>query len=57
MSTDNKAKARTERVRGKVEEAAGRVLGSERLIAEGRAKQSKGDMREAGEKAKDAFRR
>ncbi|MEU9554015.1 CsbD family protein [Streptomyces fumanus] len=56
MSGNEKSKARTEQVKGKAKEAAGRAVGNERLEAEGRAEQSKGDARQAKEKAKDAFR-
>ncbi|MFF9216836.1 CsbD family protein [Streptomyces viridosporus] len=56
MAEDQKAKAKTEQVKGKAKEAAGRVLGNERLEAEGRAEQSKGDARQAKEKTKDVFR-
>ncbi|MFF3763741.1 CsbD family protein [Streptomyces sp. NPDC001922] len=56
MSTGNKAKAKTEQAEGKAKEVAGRALGNEQLEAEGRAEQSKGDARQATEKAKDAFK-
>ncbi|ATW53017.1 CsbD family protein [Streptomyces xantholiticus] len=45
-----------EQAKGKVKEAAGRTVGNERLEAEGRAEQAKGDARQAKEKAKDVFR-
>ena len=41
---------------GKGKEAAGKVTDNERLEAEGRADQSKSDMKQAGEKVKDAFK-
>ena len=41
---------------GKGKEAAGKATDDERLEAEGRADQSKADLKQAGEKAKDAFR-
>ncbi|MET9804268.1 CsbD family protein [Streptomyces sp. NPDC006368] len=57
MSASEKAKAKTEQGKGKLKEAAGRVSGDEELTAEGRAEQSKGDVRQAKEKGKDAFKR
>ncbi|CAM5635127.1 CsbD family protein [Streptomyces atroolivaceus] len=56
MATDEKNRAKTEQAKGKVKEAAGRAVGNERLTAEGRADQTKGDARQAKEKAKDAFK-
>ena len=41
---------------GKGKEAAGKVTDNERLEAEGRADQSKSDVKQAGEKVKDAFK-
>lgn len=41
---------------GQGKEAAGKVTDNERLEAEGRAEQSKADLKQAGEKAKDAFK-
>ncbi|MFE8007734.1 CsbD family protein [Streptomyces sp. NPDC057418] len=56
MAADEKTQAKTEQAKGKVKEAAGRAVGNERLTAEGRADQTRGDAREAKEKAKDAFK-
>ena len=41
---------------GKGKEAAGKVTDNERLEAEGRADQSTADVKQAGEKVKDAFK-
>jgi uncharacterized protein YjbJ (UPF0337 family) len=41
---------------GKGKEGAGKVTDNERLEAEGRADQSKADIKQAGEKVKDAFK-
>ncbi|GAA4408365.1 CsbD family protein [Fodinibacter luteus] len=41
---------------GKGKEAAGKATDNERLEAEGRVEQSEADLKQAGEKAKDAFR-
>ncbi|MFD3326792.1 CsbD family protein [Streptomyces sp. NPDC058701] len=56
MSGEEKAQAKGEQGKGKVKEAAGRLVGNESLTAEGRAEQAKGDAREAKEKVKDVFK-
>jgi uncharacterized protein YjbJ (UPF0337 family) len=56
MAADEKTQAKTEQAKGKIKEAAGRTVGNERLTAEGRIDQAKGDARTAKEKAKDAFK-
>ncbi|KOU57279.1 hypothetical protein ADK55_12455 [Streptomyces sp. WM4235] len=56
VSAEEKTQAKTEQAKGKVNEAAGRTVGNERLTAEGRADQAKGDAREAKEKVKDTFK-
>jgi uncharacterized protein YjbJ (UPF0337 family) len=55
-SARNKARNATQKVKGQVKEAAGRVTGDERLEAEGRADKTKANLKQAGEKVKDAFR-
>ncbi|MFE8937951.1 CsbD family protein [Streptomyces sp. NPDC000963] len=55
MAGDEKVQAKAEQAKGKVEEAAGRAVGNERLTAEGRADQAKGDARDAKEKIKDVL--
>ncbi|MFJ3582034.1 CsbD family protein [Streptomyces sp. NPDC090127] len=56
MSGEEKMKAKGEQAKGKLKEATGRTTGDERLEAEGRADQAKGDARQAKEKAKDTFK-
>lgn len=56
MGLDDKIKNTAEKAKGKVEEAAGKATGDERLQAEGQADQAKADIKQAGEKAKDAFK-
>ncbi|MGW6063121.1 CsbD family protein [Streptomyces sp. NPDC055189] len=53
MAANEKGKAKVEQVTGAAKEAAGRAVGNERLTAEGRAQQAKGDARQAKEKTKD----
>ena len=57
MAGDKKAKHAGEKVKGKVKEGAGKITGNERLKAEGKAKQGKADVKQSGEKAKDAAKR
>ncbi|MER5776985.1 CsbD family protein [Streptomyces sp. NPDC002039] len=56
MSGEEKTQAKTEQAKGKVKETAGRLVGNERLTAEGRAEQAKGDARQAKEKIKDVLK-
>ena len=54
MSTSDKASNKAEELKGKVKETTGRAVGNERLEAEGAADQTKGNVKQAGEKIKDA---
>ncbi|QMU70526.1 CsbD family protein [Streptacidiphilus sp. P02-A3a] len=56
MSTDDKAANIGEKAKGKVKEATGKAVGNERLEAEGKGDQVKGDAKQAGEKIKDIFK-
>ncbi|UQX00025.1 CsbD family protein [Streptomyces sp. RerS4] len=56
MSGEKKMRAKKEQVKGKAKEAMGRTVGNERLTAEGRAEQAKGDARQAKEKIKDVLK-
>ena len=56
MSAVDKAKNAVEDVSGKAKEAIGKVSGDKDTEAEGRADQSKADLKNAGEKVKDAFK-
>ncbi|MFD9402404.1 CsbD family protein [Streptomyces sp. NPDC060011] len=56
MAENDRTRARIEKAKGKANETVGRAVGNERMTAEGRIEQSKGDARQAKEKAKDAFR-
>ncbi|GHB37710.1 UPF0337 protein [Streptomyces xanthochromogenes] len=57
MSADEKAGAKAEQAKGKVKEMLGRMTGNDRLTAEGRIDQVKGETREQKQKANEAFRR
>jgi uncharacterized protein YjbJ (UPF0337 family) len=52
----NKARNKAQELKGQVKEAAGRASDDPRLEAEGRADQTKANLRQAVEKIKDAFR-
>ncbi len=56
MSATDKAKNAAQEAKGKVKEVAGRVADDEKLENEGRADQAKADLKQAGEKVKDALR-
>jgi len=55
MGLTDKAKNATEKLTGEAKEAAGRVSDDKSMEAEGKADQTKGDLKQAGEKVKDAF--
>ena len=57
MGIDDKARNAAEDLQGKAKEAAGEATGDRDLAAEGRADQTKADLKQAGEKVKDAFDR
>jgi uncharacterized protein YjbJ (UPF0337 family) len=57
MTTTDKAKNTGQQAKGKMKEAAGKLSGNDKLRAEGRADQTKGNLKQAGEKVKDAFSR
>jgi uncharacterized protein YjbJ (UPF0337 family) len=56
MGMGDKMGNAAEQAGGKAKEAAGKVTDNERLEAEGQTDQSKADMKQAGEKVKDAFK-
>jgi uncharacterized protein YjbJ (UPF0337 family) len=56
MGTTDKMKNAAEDLGGKAKEAVGRATGDREQEAEGRTDQTKSDMKDAGEKVKDAFK-
>ena len=56
MSGTDKAKNQAENVKGKAKEAVGRIKGDAPAEDRGRRKQAKSDLKNAGEKVKDAFK-
>lgn len=57
MSAEDKIKAAAEKTVGKAKEAAGKVTGNDELVAEGKADQAKGSVRDAAENVKDVFKK
>ena len=57
MSGENKAANKATEVKGKIKKKAGQAADDPGLEAEGRAEQSKGSLKQAAEKVKDAFRK
>jgi uncharacterized protein YjbJ (UPF0337 family) len=54
VSTQGKAKDKAQVVKGKVKSAAGRASGDKSLEAKGKADQMSGNLKQVGEKLKDA---
>ena len=57
MGLEDKAKNKAQELKGQGKEELGRTTDDEELEAEGRADQAEGDLKQAREKVKDAFRR
>jgi uncharacterized protein YjbJ (UPF0337 family) len=56
MGTDDKIDNKAEELGGKVKEGVGRATGDEELQAQGEGDQAKSNLKQAGEKVKDAFK-
>jgi len=56
MSGVDKMKNKAEELSGKGKESLGEATGDRDLQAEGQADQTKGNLKQAGEKIKDAFK-
>ncbi len=56
MGLSDKLSNAAEAVSGKAKEMAGKITGDEKLEAEGDIDQRKSDLKQAGEKVKDAFK-
>lgn len=57
MGADEKADHKKEELGGKLKEGVGKVTGDEELEAQGKGDQAKSDIKQAGEKIKDAFKK
>jgi uncharacterized protein YjbJ (UPF0337 family) len=55
MSGTDKINNKTEELTGKVKETVGKHTGNQDLEAEGKTDQVKGNLKQAGEKVKDAL--
>lgn len=56
MTKQDKAKNAAQIAKGKVKEATGKGIGNEQMQVEGEMDQIKGNLKQAGEKVKDAFK-
>lgn len=57
MSATGKAKGKAEAASGKVKKGTGKAVGNPVLESKGKAKQAKGNLRQSGQKAKDAAKK
>lgn len=57
MSIENRAKAASKNVEGKLEEAVGDLTGNREAQAKGKAKQAEANIRNATEDVKDEIKR
>jgi uncharacterized protein YjbJ (UPF0337 family) len=57
MGLDDKIDNAAEKMGGKAKEATGAATNDESLRSEGQMDQAKADLKQAGEKVKDAFRK
>ena len=57
MNAKDKAKDKAEAAKGKVKKGAGKALNDPVLEGKGKAEQAKGDLKQAGEKVKDAAKK
>ena len=57
MATVDKAKNKAQVAKGHVKEAAGKLTNDKSLEAEGKGDKVKGNVKQAGEKVRDAFRK
>jgi uncharacterized protein YjbJ (UPF0337 family) len=56
MGQDDKTSNKVEEIRGQAKEKVGAATGDEGLKRQGERDQSKANLKQAGEKVKDAFR-
>ena len=57
MATEDKAAHKATEVKGKVKEGVGQATDDHELEAEGQTDQAKGNLKQAGDKVKDAFKK
>ena len=56
MGLDDKMQNKADELKGEAKERVGGATGDESKQAEGKADKAKADLKQAGEKAKDAFK-
>ncbi len=56
MSDSDKIDNKAEELKGKAKESVGKAKGDQEMEAEGKGDQTKGNLKQAGEKVKDAFK-
>lgn len=57
MAARNKARDKAEAAKGKVKKGTGKTVGNPVLEGKGKAEQAKGNLKQAGEKLKDAAKK
>jgi uncharacterized protein YjbJ (UPF0337 family) len=57
VSLTNKIKDKQQVLKGRIKQSFGRATGNTRLKAEGRTDRVAGNLKQSGEKTKDAFKR
>ena len=57
MATEDKAAHKATEVKGDIKENLGKATGDDEMEAEGKGDQAKGNLKQAGDKVKDAFRK
>jgi uncharacterized protein YjbJ (UPF0337 family) len=57
VATEDKAASKVTEAKGKIKKKAGEATDDPGLEAEGRAEETKGDLKQAGQKVKDAFKK
>ena len=57
MSAENKAANKVTEVKGKIKKKAGQATDDTDLEAKGRTEEAKGNLKQAGEKVKDTFKK
>jgi uncharacterized protein YjbJ (UPF0337 family) len=57
MATEDKADHKATEVKGKIKEGVGKATDDEELEAKGQVDQAEGNLKQAGDKVKDAFKK
>ncbi|TYL55199.1 CsbD family protein [Nocardioides sp. BGMRC 2183] len=57
MGLDDKIKNTADKLSGKAKETEGKATGDEKREAQGKGEQGAADLKQAGEKVKDAFKK